>query len=80
MPSSQMALHLWASMDALVASSSSRALFAFSQSSATSAGGVMLLDLVVTAMGEMVVGIPSRDASTIAASSWVLTLDEVSTG
>ena len=55
-PSSQMALCLWASMDALVASSSCRALLAFSQSSAMSAGGVMLLDLVVTAMGEMVVG------------------------
>ena len=66
-------------MDALVASSSSRALLAFSQSSAISAGGVMLLDLVVTAMGEMVVGTPSRDASTILASSKVLTWDEVST-
>ena len=28
-------------------------------------GGVMLPDLVVMAMGEMVVGIPSRDAPTI---------------
>ena len=57
-PSSQMALHLQVSMDDLVASSSSRALLAFSQSSATSVGGVMLLDLVVAAMGEMVVGTP----------------------
>ena len=39
----------------------------------------MLLDLEVTAMGEMVVGIPSRDASTILVSSWALTWDEVST-
>ena len=66
-------------MDALVASCSSRALLAFCQSSAASVGGVMLLDLVVMAMGEMVVGNPSRDASAISASSWVLTWDEVST-
>ena len=72
-----MALCLWASMDTLVANSSSRALLEFSQSSATSAGGVMLLDLVVTAMGEMVVGTPSRDASAILASSKVLTWHEV---
>ena len=39
----------------------------------------MLLDPVVTAMGEMVVGIPSRDASTISTSSRVLTWDKVST-
>ena len=38
-------------MDDLVASSSSRALLAFSQSWPASAGGVMLLDLGVTAMG-----------------------------
>ena len=75
-----MALCLWASMEDLVTSSSSRALLAFSQSSATSVGRVILLDLVVTAMGEMVVGTPSRDTSTITMSSRVLTLDEVSTG
>ena len=80
MPNSQMALCLQASMDALVASSSSRALLAFSWSSAIYMGGVMLLDLVITAMGEMVVGTPSRDASAISASSEVLTWDEVSTG
>ena len=40
----------------------------------------MLLDLVVIAMGEMVVGTPSRDASAISISSKVLTWDEVSTG
>ena len=76
-PSSQMAFSLQASMDDLVASSSSRALLAFSQSSAASAGGVMLLDLVVVAMGEMVVGTPSRDASAISTSSRALTWDEV---
>ena len=57
-PSSQTALHLQASMDALVASNSSRALLTLSQSSAASVWGVMLLDLVVGAMGEMVVGDP----------------------
>ena len=39
----------------------------------------MLPDLVVMAMGEMVVGTPFRDASTLFASSWVLAWDEVST-
>ena len=52
-------------MDDLVASSSSRALLAFSWSSAMSVGGVMLLDLVAMAMAEMVVGTPSRDPSAI---------------
>ena len=52
-------------MDDLVASRSSRTLLAFSWSSATSVGRVMLLDPVVVAMGEMVVGTPSRDASAI---------------
>ena len=66
-------------MDDLVASSSSRALLAFSQSSAVSVGGVMLLDLVVMAMGEVVVGTPSRDASAILTSLRVFTWDEVST-
>ena len=62
MPSSQTTFCLWASMDDLVASSSSRALLAFSQIWPTSAGGVILLDLGVVAMGEMVVGTPSRKA------------------
>ena len=53
-----MALCLWASMDALVANNSLRALLAFFHSSAASAGGVMLSDLVVMAIGEMVLGIP----------------------
>ena len=51
-------------MDALVVSSSSRALLAFVWSSIASVGGVMLSDLEV-AMGEMLVGIPSRDVSAI---------------
>ena len=62
-----MALCLWASVDALVVSSSLRALLAFSQSSIVSAGGVMLPDLEATAMGEMLVGISLREASAIAA-------------
>ena len=41
---------------------------------------MILLDLGVTAMGEMVVGTPSRDACTISTSSRMLTWDEVSTG
>ena len=64
-------------MGAFMASNSSRALLAFSQSSTASAEGVMLSDQVVMAMGEMVVGTPSRDASALSASSWVLPWDEV---
>ena len=55
-------------MDALVVSSSSRALLAFSQSSIVHLPGeVTLPDLEATAMGEMLVGIPSREASAISA-------------
>ena len=72
-PSSQMALCL--SMDALVVSSSLKALLAVAQSSIASTGGVKLSDLEVTAMGEVLVGIPSMDASAISALTW----DEVST-
>ena len=39
----------------------------------------MLLDLGVTAMGEMVVGTSPREASAISTSSRALTWDEVST-
>ena len=67
-------------MDDLVASSSTRALLAFSQSWPTSVGGVMLLDHGATAMGEMVVGTSPNEASAILTSSWVLTWDEVSNG
>ena len=62
-----MALHLWVSIDALVVSNSLRALLAFSQSSIVSARGVMLLDVEVTTMWEMLVGITSKDASVISA-------------
>ena len=62
-----MALYLWVSMDALVVSSSLRALLAFPQSSMGSTGGVMLSGLAAMVMGEMLVGIPSRDASAISA-------------
>ena len=79
-PSSLTAFHQWVSMDDLVASSSSRALLAFSQSWPTSAGGVTLLDLGVMAMGEMVVGTPPNEASDISKSFGALTWDEVSTG
>ena len=74
--SSHMALCLQTSMDALVDRKSSRALLAFSQSSGLSSRGVMLPVLKTAAMGKMLVGMSSREAS--AAS--VLTWDEVSTG
>ena len=80
MPSSQTTFYLWALMDDLVASSSPRALLAFSQRWFASAGGVPLLGPGVSAMGEMVVGTSSREASAISASSGVLTWDDVSTG
>ena len=63
-----------------MASSSSRALLAFSQSWPMSVGGVTLLDLGVMAMGVMLVGTSSREASAISTSSRMLTWDEVSTG
>ena len=44
-----------------------------------SVGGVLLLDPGVLAMGEMVVGTSSREASAISTSSGVLTWDDVST-
>ena len=62
-----------------MASSSPKAMLAFSQRLLVSAGGVMLLDPGVTAMREMTVGTSSRDASAISASSGVLTCDDVST-
>ena len=80
MPSSQTTFCLWALMDDLLASSSSRALLSFSQRWLTSMGGVPLLDSGVLAMGEMVVEISSTEASVISTSSWVLTWDEVFTG
>ena len=51
-------------------------LLAFAQSSIASTGGVILLALEATAIGEMLVEIPSREAS----ATSVLTWDEVCTG
>ena len=79
-PSSQTAFCLQASMDDLVANSYSKALLGFSWSWPTTVGGVTLLDLRATAVGEMVVGTSPNEASAISTSSWVLTWDEVSTG
>ena len=79
MPSSQTAFCLWALMDDVVTSSSPRALLAFSQRWLASAGGVPLLGPGASAMGEMAVGISSREVSAISASSRALTWDDVST-
>ena len=76
MPSSQTALHLWVSMDALVTSRSSRSLLAFAWSSIASTRGVTLPVLEMAAIGEMLVGMSSREAS----ATSVLTWDEVSAG
>ena len=79
MPSSQTPFCLWASIDDLVASSSPRALLAFSQRRLASVGGVPWLGPGVMAMGEMAVGISCREASIISASSGALTWDDVFT-
>ena len=63
-------------MDALVVRKSSRALLAFAWSFSSSTGGVMLLVLETTAIGEMLAGMSSRNASIASALTW----DEVSTG
>ena len=67
-------------MDDLVASSSPRALLASSRRWSASAGGALPLGPGVLAVGEVAAGISSREASTISASSGVLTWDYVSTG
>ena len=74
-PSSQTALHLLTSMDPLVLCRSLRALLALVQSSARSIEGLMLLLLEMAAIGEILVGMSSREAS----ASSTLTWDEVST-
>ena len=79
MPRSQTTFSLQASVDDLMASSSLRALLAFSQSWLVSVGGVPQLGSGVLAMGEMVVEISSREDSAISASSGVLIWDDVST-
>ena len=75
MPSSQTALHLLASMDPLVLSRSSRALLPLVQSSARSIKGLTLLLLEMAAIGEMLVGMSSREASASSMLAW----DEVVT-
>ena len=79
-PSSQTNFSQWVLMDDLVASSSPRAFLAFSQRQPVSLGGVLLLGPGVSAMGKGTVGISSREASPISASSGVLTWDDMSTG
>ena len=66
-------------MDDLVASSYPRALLAFSQRWFASAGGVPPLGPGVLAVGEVAVGISSREASAISVPPGVLTWDYVST-
>ena len=76
MPSSQTALHLLASMEPLVLSSSSRALLALVWSSTKSTRGLMLPLPEPAAMGEMLLGTSPREAS----PSLILAWDEVSAG
>ena len=73
--SSQAALCLLSSVDPLVLSRSSRALLALVQSSARPTEGLMLLLLETAAIGEMLVGVSSREASTSSMLAW----DEVLT-
>ena len=70
MLSSQVALCLTASMDALVVNSSSRALLALAWSSSSSIEGVLLLVLEMAAIGEMLVGMSSSEASVALALAW----------
>ena len=67
---------LWASMDDLVVSRSLRALLALVQSSIMSSRGLTLLVLEMAAIGEMLVGMSSKEASTSSMLAW----EEVSTG
>ena len=80
MSSSQANFCQWVLMDGLVASSSPRALLAFSWRWLVSVGGVAPLGPGVSTVGEVTVGISSREASAISVSSGVLTWDDVSTG
>ena len=80
MPSSQTNFCQQALMDDLVASSPPRALLASSQRWPVSVGGALPLGPGVSSGGEETVGISSREASPISASSRVLTWDDVSTG
>ena len=76
MPSSQTALCLLASMDPLLLSRSSRALLALVQSSAKSTRGLRLPLPETVAVGEMLAGISSREASHSSMLAW----QEVSAG
>ena len=80
MPSSQTNFCQWASMEDLIDSSSLKALLASSQRWAASEGGAPPLGPGVSDLGEEAVGISYREASSISASSGVLTWDDVSTG
>ena len=75
MPSSQTAIHLLASMDPLVFSRSLKALSVLVQSSVRSTEGLTLPLLETAAIGEMLVGMSSREAS----ASLMLAWDEMST-
>ena len=61
--SSHIALLLQASMDTLVVSRASRDLLALIQSSIMSSGGLTLQVLETAAIGEMLAGMSSREAS-----------------
>ena len=76
MPRSQTALCLLASIVPLVLSRLSRALLALAWGSAKSIKGLTLLLLETAAIGEMLVGISSREASPSSMLAW----DEVSAG
>ena len=75
MPSFQTALHLLVSMDPLVFSRSLRGLLTLVQSSARSTRGLTLLLLEMAAIGEMLAGMSSREASASLTLAW----DEVLT-
>ena len=76
MPRSQTALCLLVSTDPLVLSRLSRALLALVQSSAKSIEVLVLLLPEMAAIGEMLAGISSREASPSSMLAW----DEVSAG
>ena len=75
-PRSQRALHLLVSIDPLVLSRSLRALLTLVQSSAKSIKVLVLLLPEMAAIGEMLVGISSREASPLSMLAW----DEVLAG
>ena len=80
MLSSQTNFCQWVSMEDLIISSSPRTLGASSQRWAASEGGASILGPGDSAVVEEAEGISLREASSISASSGVLTWDDVSTG